>query len=70
MVESNEPWRLEAARIKAVFRLSLADAWISSLATLQEAELVHKDPEYDAVTALESLRLPYKGGRVPGTSSA
>ena len=58
IVESTEEWRHEAARIKAGNRLSLADAWIASLAILQSAQLVHKDPEFDLVVGLESLRLP------------
>lgn len=62
LVESSEEWRREAARIKASFPLSVADAWISSLATMMDAELAHKDPEYDAITGLRSLRLPYKAG--------
>jgi predicted nucleic acid-binding protein len=61
LVESSETWRREAARIKASFPLSVADAWICSLATLKAASLVHKDPEFDAVAGLNSLRLPYKG---------
>lgn len=36
-VESNPRWRYEAARVKASARLSLADAWIASLALLLDA---------------------------------
>lgn len=58
--ESTRQWREEAARIKATTRLSVADAWICGLARLLDAQLVHKDPEYDTVKNLASLRLPYK----------
>ena len=58
LVESNERWRREAARIKAEHSLSLADAWIAALALLRSARLVHRDPEYDAIAELESVRLP------------
>ncbi|MDA2923462.1 PIN domain-containing protein [Acidobacteria bacterium AH-259-G07] len=58
--ESTRLWREEAARIKATTRLSVADAWICGLARLLDAQLVHKDPEYDTVKNLASLRLPYK----------
>lgn len=58
IVESNPRWRFQAARIKAHHRLSLADAWIAALAVLQDARLVHRDPELDAVEGLRSLRLP------------
>ena len=58
IIESTEEWRHEAARIKAGNRLSLADAWIASLAILHGARLVYKEPEFDPVFGLESLRLP------------
>lgn len=58
VVESSERWRREAARIKAEHSLSLADAWIAALAILRSARLVHRDPEYDAIPELESVRLP------------
>ena len=58
VVESGERWRREAARLKASYRLSLADAWIAALAVLRAARLVHRDPEYDLVEELECLRLP------------
>lgn len=51
---------LEAARIKALHRLSLADAWIAASAVLADATLVHKDPEFRALP-LPQLPLPYKG---------
>src|SRR5436309_16023966 len=35
----------EAARLKAVGGLSVADAWIAATALAREAVLVHKDPE-------------------------
>lgn len=57
---STDEWRDEAARVKATTSLSVADAWICSLARLLDAELVHKDPEYDAVAGLKALRLPRK----------
>ena len=53
-------WLHEAARIKAMGVVSVADAWICSLAPLLKAELVHKDPEYDEVPDLKALQLPYE----------
>ena len=61
--ESNPAWRHEAARVKARYRLSVADAWVAALALLRDAELIHKDPEFDPITDLRVLRLPYKGPR-------
>jgi predicted nucleic acid-binding protein len=60
VVESNPPWRSEAARVKAGGNVSLADAWVAALALLKDAELVHKDPEFDSIPNLKHLRLPYK----------
>jgi predicted nucleic acid-binding protein len=60
LVESGPRWRLHAGRIKAKHRLSLADAWIAALAILNSARLVHRDPEFDAIEGLRSLRLPEK----------
>jgi predicted nucleic acid-binding protein len=57
---STEGWCHEAAAIKATAPVSVADAWICGLARWLDAELVHKDPEYDAVPDLQALRLPYK----------
>ena len=58
--ESSSDWRHEAARVKATASLSVADAWIASLAILHQGELVHKDPEFDQVEELKAIRLPYK----------
>ncbi|NCO53184.1 MAG: type II toxin-antitoxin system VapC family toxin [Deltaproteobacteria bacterium] len=49
-----------AASIKANYQVSLADAWIGAAAILQNAQLVHKDPEFEALDC-DQLPLPYKG---------
>lgn len=54
----DEPILLTAARFKASFHLSLADAIIAACAYSQEATLIHKDPEFEALQGrlrLESL---------------
>jgi predicted nucleic acid-binding protein len=58
--ESHERWRRLAARLKATVRLSLGDAWVASLALIAEADLVHKDPQFENVPDLKMVRLPYK----------
>ena len=58
IVESDPAWGAAAARLKARGGLSLADAWIASLAVMHDAELLHKDPEFDQVEGLRSYRLP------------
>ena len=57
IVESNAAWRRQAAVVKASGGLSLADAWIAALATLSNAQLVHKDPEFDNIAGLRSAKL-------------
>ena len=59
--QMDEPLLLAAARFKAQFPISIADAMIAAFASHLGATLVHKDPEYDALKgkfAMESL--PYK----------
>lgn len=57
VAESSPVWRRAAATLKARGGLSLADAWIASLAIIREAELVHKDREFDSIPGLRSVRL-------------
>lgn len=57
--ESYLSWRRTAARVKSLGRLSVADAWMAALALIEDADLVHKDPEFDAVAGLKVFRLPY-----------
>jgi ribonuclease VapC len=40
---------LQAGRLKALHRLSVADALIAAVARMQSATLVHKDPELEAL---------------------
>jgi predicted nucleic acid-binding protein len=52
---------LTAARLKARHHVSFADAIIAALAIRKGAILVHKDPEFDALTGLLKMEaLPYK----------
>jgi predicted nucleic acid-binding protein len=48
-----------AAATKARYSLSLADAWIAASAALASAILVHKDPEFGALSVEQEL-LPYR----------
>ena len=49
----------KAAEIKAQYPVSLADVWIAATALMEQAALVHKDPEFE-VLDLRQIRLPYK----------
>ena len=56
-VDQTDPLLLEASRIKALHRLSVADAWIAAAALLGRATLLHKDPEFEAITQLDQCWL-------------
>ena len=47
----------EAASIKAVGGLSVADAWIAATAAVRDAVLVHKDPEFARARHVRQERL-------------
>jgi predicted nucleic acid-binding protein len=60
-------WQIEeatllvAARLKAVYRLSLADTIIAAYAMQAKAILLHKDPEFETLAGHVGLEaLPYK----------
>lgn len=57
----NEAVVLTAAKLKAAHRISLADAIIAAYAVRNEAILLHKDPEYEALAETVAMEaLPYK----------
>lgn len=59
--ETNEATLLTAARLKANHRLSFADANIAAFAIRHDAVLLHKDPEYRALSDfVQQEALPYK----------
>jgi len=59
--QMDESTLLTAARLKADYRLSLADAVMAAFAIQLDATLLHKDPEFEAIAAQVSLEaLPYK----------
>jgi predicted nucleic acid-binding protein len=58
-IHENQALLEKAAEIKALYQLSLADAWIAASAILEDAVLVHKDPEFAALDCRQML-LPYK----------
>ncbi len=58
-VHESPPLLEQAAQIKANHALSLADAWIGACAVLNDAVLVHKDPEFNSLEC-EQILLPFK----------
>jgi len=50
-----------ASELKAQHNISVADSWIVATAIVCKATLVHKDPEFDALSDRVAMkRLPYK----------
>ena len=61
-VHSDEELCMTAARLKAFHRISLADSFVAATAKTLSAELMHKDPEFEALTdEIVLSALPYKG---------
>jgi len=61
LVYPDEKMLLQGGKLKAQYRLSLADALIAALAKLHNAKLVHKDPELIALAnEVALLTLPFK----------
>lgn len=61
VVESDEELALSAGRIKALSRLSVADAWVAAAAERLQAVLVHKYPEFEQLKGQIPLQaLPHK----------
>jgi predicted nucleic acid-binding protein len=61
IVESYEDLNLNAGKLKAANRVSLADSFIAALSQEYKGILVHKDPEFENISSpLREYRLPYK----------
>jgi len=58
-VHEGPPLLERTAEIKATRSVSLAAAWIAAAAILQDAMLVHKDPEFASIDCPQQV-LPYK----------
>lgn len=64
-VRDSDTLLLKAAEMKALYPLSLADAWIAACAHEHGAVLIHKDPEFNPLP-LEQEVLPLKSKRRSG----
>lgn len=61
--EADERIALTAARFKAEQRVSLADAMIAAYSQINQAVLVHKDPDFELLRPdVDQEPLPYKEG--------
>jgi predicted nucleic acid-binding protein len=53
---------VKAAEYKALYPLSIADAWVAACASEHGAVLLHKDPEFKPLPVVQEL-LPFKVGK-------
>lgn len=51
-----------AAKLKAAHKISFADAFVAALALRLDATLLHKDPEFVALSEVKQRMLPTKTG--------
>ncbi len=58
--ELTEPVLLKGGEIKAIHQISIADSIIVAHAIIYNATLVHKDPEFEIITIVDQIKLPYK----------
>ncbi len=57
----DEPYMIQAGRLKASYPISFADALIAAYVYLENASLVHKDPEYLTLEKeIDLITLPLK----------
>ena len=64
-VYPDEKILLQSGKLKALFRLSVADALIAAVAKLHGATLVHKDPEFESISGdIQLLSLPFKQQKI------
>ena len=57
----DEPYIIQAGRLKASYPISFADALIAAYAYQENASLVHKDPEYIMLEKeIDLITLPFK----------
>ena len=60
-VDVDDALLLTASELKAQHKISVADSWIIATAITRNATLVHKDPEFDALSNRVTMKaLPYK----------
>ena len=60
-VDVDDTLLMTASELKAQHKISVADSWIIATAITRNATLVHKDPEFDALSGKVTMKtLPYK----------
>jgi uncharacterized protein len=60
-IDVDDALLLAASELKAQYHISVGDSWILATAIARNAILVHKDPEFDALSDRVTMKkLPYK----------
>lgn len=60
-VDFDDALLMTASELKARHKISVADSWIIATAITRKATLVHKDPEFEALSDKVAMKtLPYK----------
>ena len=62
-ISNSETLLAKSAEYKALYPLSIADAWIAACAAEQGAVLLHKDPEFKPLPVMQEF-LPLKARRL------
>ena len=63
-VDVDDALIMTASELKVQHKISVADSWIIATAITRKATLVHKDPEFEALSGKVSMKaLPYKKTR-------
>ena len=62
-LHNTETLLVKAAQFKALYPLSIADAWIAACASEHSAVLLHKDPEFKVLAVSQEL-LPFKSKKI------
>ncbi len=58
-IHENQHLLEKSAKLKATYAVSVADTWIAACAILEDAVLVHKNPEF-SILDCSQLELPFK----------
>jgi predicted nucleic acid-binding protein len=59
-IHESEALNMLAGRLKGTYHISLADAYVAALCQHLDCALVHKDPEFETISAIKQVVLPRK----------
>jgi predicted nucleic acid-binding protein len=59
-IHESDALNMLAGKLKGIYRISLADAYVAALCQHLDCALVHKDPEFESISAIKQVVLPRK----------